>query len=76
MNFEHVLGARSAMELVDVLSDDGHVSPLFAQSFLTLGDGQVSRVRVFGEHDLPSEVIKLPNSRGVSGEGFWSCKIL
>ena len=62
MDFQHVLGSGSAVEFVDVLSDDGDVTPLFGESLLALCNSQVSRVWVFGEHDLAAVVVKLPDT--------------
>lgn len=74
----YVLGDRSgaAVELVNILSDDCHRASLFTQSLLTLCDGQVGRVGVFCEHDLASVMVKLPNTRGIPGEGLWGGKFL
>lgn len=71
MEFQDVFGSSSAMQLVDVLSDDRNAASLFAQSLLAPRNGQVGGVWVFGEHDLTAVVVKLPNTGGISGEGLW-----
>lgn len=76
VDFQEVFGSGTAVELVDVLSDDRDLTSLFAQSLLTLGNGQVGGVGVFCEHDLAAVVVKLPNAGGIPGEGLWGGKFL
>lgn len=71
MELQDVSGSRTAMELVYVLSDDGNLAPLLAESLLRLSDGQVSRVGILCEHDLTAIVIKLPDTRRIPREGLW-----
>lgn len=76
MNFHDVFGSSASVEFVDILSDDCNIASLFAQSLLTLRDGQMSSIGIFGEHDLTAVVVKLPNTRGIPGEGLWSGEVL
>lgn len=66
MDFQKVLGASLAVQLVDVLSDDCEPSALPAQPGLTLRDGEVPGVRLLAQHHLPPVVIELPHQRWVS----------
>lgn len=76
MDFQDGFGSGAAVELVDILSDDCNLTPLFAQSLLALCNGQVGGVGIFCEHDLAAVVVKLPNTRGIPGEGLWGGKLL
>lgn len=76
VDLQQVFGPGPAVQLVDVLGDNGHFSALFGEPLLALGDGQVSRVWVLGEHDLTTVVIELPNPGRVLGEGLWSGQVL
>lgn len=71
MNLQNASGSSAEVELIDVLRDDRDLAPLPAESLLALGDGQMGRVGVFGEHDLPAVVVELPNAGRVPGEGLW-----
>lgn len=70
VDLQDVFGSSSVVELVDVLRDDGDLAPLFAQTLLTLSDGQVSGIGIFCEHDLTPVVVELPNTWGISGKGL------
>lgn len=76
VNFQDVFGSGAAVKLVDVLRDDGNITPLFAESLLTLCNSQVSRVRIFCEHDLAAVVVKLPDTGGIPREGLWGGEFL
>lgn len=76
MDFQDVFGSCAAVELVDILSDDCHLTSLFAQSLLALSNGQVGGVGIFCEHDLSAIMVKLPNTGRISGEGLWGSKFL
>lgn len=72
MDLQNISGSGAAVELIDVLRDDGDLPSLPAEPLLTLGEGQMSGVGVFGQHDLTPVVVKLPDARRVPGEGLWS----
>lgn len=76
MDFQDVFGPGAAVELVDILSDDCNRASLFAQSLLTLGNGQMGGVGIFCEHDLAAVMVKLPNTGGIPGKGLWGGKFL
>lgn len=76
MDFQQVFRSSAPVQLVNVLSDDGKFSALFAEPFLALCDGQVGRVGVLGEHDLTTVVVELPNTRGVVSKGCRSGQFL
>lgn len=76
MDFQDVVGAGAAVELVNVLRDHRNRAALSAQSLLALSDGQVGRVGGFCEHDLTAVMVKLPNTRGVPGEGLRAGKFV
>lgn len=76
MELQDVFGSGAAVELVDVLSDDGDRAPLFGEPLLALSDGHVGGVGVFCQHDLTAIVIKLPHTGGVPGEGLRGGKFL
>lgn len=71
MDLQNASGSGAAVELIDVLRDDRDLAPLPAEPLLALGDGQMGGVGLFGEHDLPAIVVKLPNAGRVPGEGLW-----
>lgn len=64
------------MQLVDVLSDDCNLTPLLAESLLTLCYCKVSGVGIFCQHDFTPVVIKLPHARGIPGKGLRSSQFL
>lgn len=76
VDLQEVCGSSAAVELVDVLGDDRDLATLPAEPLLTLGDGLVGGVRLLGEHDLTTVVVKLPNAGRIPGEGLWSGQTL
>lgn len=76
VDFQNVLGSGSSMQLVDVLSDDCNLTPLLAESLLTLCYCKVSGVGIFCQHDFTPVVIKLPHARGIPGKGLRSGQFL
>ena len=70
MDFQKVLGASPAMQLIDVLSDDHDPSALLTQPGLTFGNGKVPRVWLLAEHDLPPIMVELPHQGRVSCKGL------
>lgn len=76
MDFQKVLGASPAVQLIDVLGDDHDPAALLAQPGLTLGNGPVPRVRLRAPHDLPPVVVELPHPGRVVGEGLGSGQVL
>lgn len=76
MDFQKVLGASLAVQLVDVLGDDHDAAALAVQPGLTLGDGQVPRVGLLALHHLPPVVVELPHPGGVAGKGLRGGQVL
>lgn len=76
MDFQKVLGASLAVQLVDVLGDDHHLSALPVQPGLALGDGQVPGVGLRALHHLPPVVVELPHLGRVPGEGLRGGQVL
>lgn len=69
MDFQKVLGASLAVQLINVLGDDDDAAALLTQPGLALGDGEVPRVRLHALYDLPPVVVELPHQGWVLGEG-------
>ena len=61
MNFQKVLGASLAVQLIDVLGDDCDPAALLTQPGLTLGDGEVPGVRLYALYDFPPVVVEFPH---------------
>ena len=76
MDFQKVLGASLAVQLVDVLGDDHHLSALPVQPGLALGDGQVPGIGLLALHHLPPVVVELPHLGRVPGEGLRGGQVL
>lgn len=76
VDFQKVLGAGPAVQLVDVLGDDHDPAALLAQPGLTLGNGKVPRVRLRAPHDFPPVVVELPHPGRVVGKGPGSGQVL
>lgn len=76
MDFQKVLGASLAVQLVDVLGDDHEPAALPVQPGLTLGDGQVPGVGRPALHHLPPVVVELPHPGRVSGKGLRGGQVL
>ena len=76
MDFQKVLGASLAVQLVDVLGDDHHLSALPVQPGLALSDGQVPGVGLLALHHLPPVVVELPHLGRVPGEGLRGGQVL
>lgn len=76
MDFQKVLGASLAVQLIDVLGDHHDPPALLVQLGLTLGDGEVPGVWLLGLHNLPPVVVELPHLGWVSGKGLGSGQVL
>lgn len=76
MDFQKVLGASPAMQLIDVLSDDHDPSALLAQPGLTFSNGKVPGVWLLAEHDLPPIMVELPHQGRVSCKGLRGGQVL
>lgn len=76
MNLQHMLGAGLSVQVIDALRDHDHGAALLLQPGLTFCYGHVDGTGLFVQHQLPSVMIKLPDSRGVARKGLGSCKIL
>lgn len=76
MDFQKIPGASLAVQLVDVLSYDHHLSALPVQPGLALGNGQVPGVGLLALHHLPPVVVELPHLGRVPGEGLRRGQVL
>lgn len=76
MNFQKVLGASLAVQLIDVLGDDCDPAALLVQPGLTISDGKMPWVWLRILHEFPPVVIELPHPGWVLGKGFRSGQIL
>lgn len=76
MDFQKVLGASLAVQLINVLGDDHNMSALAVQPGLTLGDGQVPGVGLLALHDLSPVVVELPHPGWVTGKGLRGGQLL
>ena len=76
MDFQKVLGASLAVQLIDVLSDDHKPAALLTQPGLTFSDGEVPGVRFLAQHHLPPVVVELPHQGWVSRKGLRGGQVL
>lgn len=76
MNFQKVLGASLAVQLIDVLGDDRDPAALLLQPGLTLSDGKMPRVRLRTLHEFPPVVVEFPHPGWVLSKGFRSGQVL
>ena len=76
VDVEDVFGAGLAVKVIDVLGDDDHGATLLPHPLLALGQGQVGRVGLLGQHQVPPVVVELPYAGGVAGEGLRSGDVL
>ena len=76
MDVEDVFGAGLPVEVIDVLGDNDHGAPLLPQPLLALRQGQVGRVGLLGQNQMPPVVVELPDAGGVAGEGLRSGDVL
>lgn len=76
MDFQKVLGASLAVQLIDVLGDDRDPSALLAQPGLTLGNGKVPSVWQLALHDLAPVMVELPHLGRVPGKGLRGGQVL
>lgn len=76
MDFQKVLGASLAVQLINVLGDDRDPAALLVQPGLTLGNGKVPGVRLRAPHHFPPVVVELPHPGRVVGKGLRSGQVL
>lgn len=72
VDLQHMFGASTVVELVNVLSDDHHGAALLAEPCLTLGDGIMRCVGALAQCYLPPMVVELPDTGWIPRKSFWS----